>query len=63
MATREEIIHDMCLTFDHSYGLEITESESMYTLSGMTKQQREFLWNQMAQVFDNDLSPVMTFKQ
>jgi hypothetical protein len=35
----------------------------MYTLtSGMTKREREALYNTMAQIFDNDIAPYMEFK-
>jgi predicted O-methyltransferase YrrM len=52
----------MCLTFRHDYGLEISEDDKMYTLmSGMTKRERESLYRNMAQIFDNDIAPYMTF--
>lgn len=63
MKTREEIITDMCFTWRHDYGLEISEDDRMYTLtSGMTKREREALYNTMAQIFDNDIAPYMEFK-
>ena len=61
--TREQIITNMCLTFRHDYGLEISEDDRMYTLnSGMTKREREGLYLNMEQVFDNDIAPHMEFK-
>lgn len=61
--TREEIINNMCLTYRHDYGLEISEDDRMYTLmSGMTKSEREGLYRDMAQIFDNDIAPYMEFK-
>ena len=61
--TREQIIHNMCLTFRHDYGMIISEDEAMYSLSaGMTQRQREALYQQMAQIFDNDIAPHMEFK-
>jgi len=58
--TREQIINNMCLTFRHDYGLEISEDDRMYTLmSGMTKQEREALYRDMAQIFDNDIAPLL----
>jgi hypothetical protein len=60
MKTREEIINNMCMTFRHDYGLEISEDDRMYTLmSGMTKREREELYNTMAQIFDNDIAPLV----
>ena len=53
----------MCMTYRHDYGLEISEDDRMYTLmSGMTKREREALYNTMAQIFDNDIAPYMEFK-
>lgn len=61
--TREQIIHNMCMTFRHDYGFEISEDDRMYTLNlGMTKREREGLFRQMSQIFDNDIAPFMTFK-
>jgi hypothetical protein len=57
---REQIIHNMCLTFRHDYGLLISEDDRMYTLnSGMTAREREALFNDMAQIFDNDIAPLI----
>ena len=54
---REEIIHNMCLTFRHDYGLTISEDDRMYTLnSGMTELERQALFNTMSQVFDHNIA-------
>lgn len=64
MKTREEIINNMCMTFRHDYGLRISEDDRMYTLmSGMTEREAQALYNDMAQIFDNDIAPYMEFKQ
>lgn len=56
---REKIIRSMCLTYRHDYGLEkIRDSIS----SGTTEEERKFLWQQMSQIFDNDIAPFMEFK-
>jgi len=48
------------MTFRHDYGLEISEDDRMYTLmSGMTRREREELYNTMAQIFDNDIAPLI----
>ena len=57
MKSREQIITEMCYTWRHDYGL-IKESDDPW-ISGMTLKEREYLWNQMAQVFDNAISPNM----
>lgn len=60
MKTREEIINSMCMTFRHDYGLVISEDDRMYTLmSGMTERERTALYNDMAQIFDNDIAPLL----
>jgi hypothetical protein len=36
----------------------------MYTLnSGVTESQRKFIWQKMAQIFDNDIAPYMKFNE
>lgn len=58
--TREEIINSMCLTFRHDYGLRISEDDRMYTLmSGMTEAEAQALFNDMAQVFDHNIAPLV----
>lgn len=60
MKTREEIINSMCMTFRHDYGLRISEDDRMYTLmSGMTEREAQELFNTMAQIFDNDIAPLI----
>lgn len=60
---REQIINNMCMTFRHDYGLRISEDDRMYTLtSGMTEREAQALYNDMAQIFDNDIAPYMDFK-
>jgi hypothetical protein len=60
---REQIIHNMCLTFRHDYILRISEDDRIYSLmSGMTEREAQALYNDMAQIFDNDIAPYMEFK-
>lgn len=57
---REQIINNMCMTFRHDYGLRIGEDDRMYTLmSGMTEREAQELFNTMAQIFDNDIAPLI----
>ena len=63
MRTREQIIHNMCMTYRHDYGITISEDVRMYTLnSGVAEQERKQIWNTMSQIFDNDIAPYMEFK-
>jgi hypothetical protein len=60
---RESIITSMCYTYRHDYGLDKREEDGMIFGCGMTDNERKALWNQMAQIYDNDISPVMEFKK
>jgi hypothetical protein len=66
MKTREQIITSMCMTYRHDYGLTKESDPGGYDFpisAGMTELQRKALWNQMAQIFDNDILPFMKFKE
>lgn len=73
MKTREEIITSMCYTYRHDFGLrkpektlgDLIDNTKMADIinSGMTNSEAKALWNQMAQIFDNDIAPYMEFKQ
>ena len=56
--TREEIIYGMCLTWDHSFGAPQQEVFPG-VIFGLTPEQKKALWNNMAQVFDNDIAPLL----
>jgi len=56
MKTREEIINSMCYTWRHDFGLD-KDHDSLS--SGVTAIERVLLWNAMAQIFDNDISPLL----
>jgi hypothetical protein len=69
MRTRDEVITSMCYTWRHDYGLvkdpkykhhatDVIDSIS----AGMYQWEREQLWKQMAQIFDNDIAPNMEFR-
>lgn len=64
MKTREEIINNMCMTFRHDYGLVISEFDKieMPLMSGMTETERKALFDSMAQIFDNDIAPLLKDK-
>jgi hypothetical protein len=61
MKTREQIITSMCMTYRHDYGLDKHPDDADF-VAGMTGSQRKALWNQMAQIFDNDIWPNMMFR-
>lgn len=65
MKTREQIITSMCYTFRHDYGLTKHPDPGGYDFpgtAGMTEAEQTYLYNQMAQIFDNDIAPNMRFK-
>lgn len=64
MKTREQVITSMCYTWRHDYGLERREHDGPGGLvtSGLTNEERNRLWLQMAQVFDRNIAPHMEFK-
>lgn len=71
MKTREQIIHSMCMTYRHDYGIVKDPAykdrpgmtDFIDTISsGMFQYEREELYRRMAQIFDNDIAPHMEFK-
>ena len=63
MKTREDIITSMCYTMRHDYGLGRPVGSPFPLDSGLTDRERLALWNQMAQIFDNNINPYMEFKK
>ena len=65
MKTREDTITAMCYTMRHDYGLDKSIGTGFADIisSGMTKDERQIMWNQMAQIFDNNINPYMEFKK
>lgn len=71
MRTRDQIITNMCYTWRHDYGIVkdpdhkarpgMTEFIDEIS-AGMYQVEREALWRQMAQIFDNDIAPHMEFR-
>lgn len=59
--SRKEIITDMCYTWRHDFGLERDPNNPLS--SGMTLAERDRLWLNMAQVFDNSVMPYVTLKE
>lgn len=63
--TREKIITQMCYTYRHDYGLRRGGAQpgSKWYQGGISDEEAEQIWNQMAQIFDNCIAPHMTFKE
>jgi hypothetical protein len=49
----------MCYTWRHDFGLD---KRTDFPGHGMEQADREFLWRQMAQIFDNDIYPNLEFR-
>jgi hypothetical protein len=59
---REQIIHDMCMTYRHDYGLE-KDPDGPSWVAGMTQEERQGLFNTMSQIYDNNIQPMMEIYQ
>lgn len=56
--TKEEIIHDMCMTYRHDYGLRKLPGEPPWT-SGMTAEDATMLYKTMEQIYTNNIEPLL----
>ena len=60
MKTKEEIIHDMCFTYRHDYGLRKDPNEPNWT-AGMTEQDAKMLYKTMEQIYNNNIEPILGY--
>jgi len=58
--TREKIIADMCFTYRHDFGIR---KEKDGIESGVTEREANDIWKKMAQIYDNDISPLLKSKE
>ena len=58
MKSKEEIIHDMCMTYRHDYGLRKLDTDPPWT-SGMTEHDAKMLYKTMEQIYTNDIEPMV----
>ena len=58
MKDKEQIIHDMCMTYRHDYGLRKKDGEPNWT-AGMTEQDAKMLYKTMEQIYNNDIEPII----
>jgi hypothetical protein len=58
MKSKEQIIHDMCMTYRHDYGLRKETTDPSWT-AGMTEQDAKMLYKTMEQIYNNDIAPVI----
>lgn len=60
MKSKEELIHDMCMTFRHDYGLRKSPDAGPLS-SGMTEQDAKMLYNSMEQIYNNNIEPILKY--
>ena len=58
MKTRDEIIHSMCMTYRHDYGLRKQYSDPPWT-AGMTENDAKMLYKTMEQIYTNNIEPMV----
>ena len=58
MKNKEQIIHDMCMTYRHDYGLRKNDNEPNWT-AGMTEQDAKMLYKTMEQIYTNNIEPII----
>ena len=58
---KNAIIHSMCLTYRHDYGLRKVKGDPPWT-AGMTEEDAKMLYKTMEQIYNNDIEPFMELK-
>lgn len=58
MKTKEEIIHDMCMTYRHDYGLRKSDTDPPW-VAGMTESDSKSLYRVMEQIYTNEIDPIL----
>jgi len=55
---KEEIIHNMCMTYRHDYGLRKESNDPSWT-AGMTEEDAVMLYKTMEQIYVNNMEPLL----
>ena len=58
MKTKAEIIHSMCMTYRHDYGLRKLDNDPPWT-AGMTEYDAKMLYKTMEQIYNNNIEPLL----
>ena len=56
--SKQEIIHDMCMTYRHDYGLRKEPNDPPWT-AGMTDNDAKMLYKTMEQIYNNNIEPII----
>ena len=55
---KSEIIHEMCLTYRHDYGLRKETTDPPW-VAGMTEEEAKMLYKTMEQIYTNNIEPLL----
>lgn len=55
---KEQIIHDMCLSYRHDYGLRKLSGDPSWT-AGMTEEDAKMLYKTMEQIYNSNIEPLL----
>jgi len=55
---KNKIIHDMCMTYRHDYGLRKSPADPSW-VSGMTEEEAKMLYKTMEQIYNNNIEPII----
>lgn len=55
---KEQIIHDMCLSYRHDFGLRKESTDPSWT-AGMTEEDAKMLYKTMEQIYNNNIEPLL----
>lgn len=58
MTNREQVIHDMCMSYRHDYGLRKAPNDPSW-ISGMTEEDAKMLYKTMEQIYNNNIEPLL----
>ena len=61
MKTREEIIHDMCMSYRSDYDLNRSATDPPW-VAGLTPKERMGLWRTMEQIYNINIASKMEIK-
>lgn len=66
MKTKWDIINSMCLTYDHRYAMiskeELDTDDLFGTVTCLSKDEKQFIYRQMKQLYENDIEPYVSIK-
>lgn len=58
MKPKEQIIHEMCLSYRHDFGLHKEDSDPNWT-AGMTSSDANMLYKTMEHIYESNIEPLL----